>query len=85
MIVLQLLAVLGSANDIDITQKSIPGQCMNLEFVRATTNIDDHGTVHLAGNQLHLINNIWRFFLFCHRSESASPLLIGKKKTESNG
>ena len=77
--------MLGSAKNIDITQKSIPGQCTNLEFVRATTDIDDHGTVHLAGDQLHLINNIWMFFLFCHCRESASPLLIGKKKTESNG
>lgn len=46
MIASQLVAVLGSANRIEITQKCILGQCTNLEFVRATTNMDDHGTVH---------------------------------------
>ena len=46
MIALQQLAKSDSANKIEITQKRILRQCPNLEFVRATTDMDDHGTVH---------------------------------------
>lgn len=46
MIASQQLAELGSTNKIKTTQKRTTGRRTNLEFVGATTDMDDHGAVH---------------------------------------